>query len=166
MSIASQLLTKHGLYVVCVCVNLFNKGRPIEGRVPSQAPAVAQTAGQAGGQEHHCQQSLHDRWPACFQVVTYPPGGLVRARWPMWPRVGLALAMCAPHEATTSTGGCTHDATAGPVDTWCHSICWPEQLPNIGKWTRPAISESGWDSCFQFCRDSTFPPASMTRLFL
>ena len=160
------MLTKHGLYVVCVCVNLFNKGRPIEGRVPSQAPAVAQTAGQAGSQEDHCQQSLHDRWPACLQVVTYPPGGLVRARWPMWPRVGLALAMCAPHEATTSTGGCTHDATAGPVDTWCHSICWPEQLPNIGKWTRPAISESGWDSCFQFCRDSTFPPASMTRLFL
>ena len=51
---------EHGLDVVCVCcVNLFDEGRAIEGRVPSQALAVALAAGQHGDQHQRCHQPGH-----------------------------------------------------------------------------------------------------------
>ena len=56
-------------WLLFLCVNLFNSGRPIEGRVPSQALAVAVAAGQhSGQQQHHHHQPVHGLGglPACL----------------------------------------------------------------------------------------------------
>ena len=114
-----MLLMEYGLCVVCVCcVNLFDKGRAIEGRVPSQALAVAVAAGQHGDQHQRCHQPGHGGHglpdSLDLQVAWFGPGGLYG------PLVGWALAMCAPHGPTNSTGRLLHGpgATAGwdPLD--------------------------------------------------
>ena len=121
-----------------LCVNLFDKGRPIEGRVPSQALAVAVAAGQLSGQEqqHSHHQPVHHGHGGqslVLQVAWSGPGGLYGPTW--------ALAMCAPHGPTNSTGRLLHGRRwhcwdPEGVDTWWLSICPLAQL-------QPGISRVG-----------------------
>ena len=96
-----------------LCVDLFDKGRPIEGRVPSQALAVAVAAGQLSGQEqqHSHHQPVHHGHGGqslVLQVAWSGPGGLYGPTW--------ALAMCASrtHQLNWPPAARTTVALLGP----------------------------------------------------
>ena len=158
------------VWMLFVCVNLFYKGRPIEGRVPPKALAVPVAAGQHSGQHLHCHQPGHaghglphlfSRWPGLGQAAYTAQRGLgpgnVRAsrthqlNWPAAARTRVPLLA-----GTQWTHGGKSQSQA--------------QLPGMSRVDNIGQSrESGWKSLTLPLCDSTFGrsfAAQMTRVFL